>query len=390
MRLPIYLDNHATTRTDPQVVEAMLPYFTEHYGNAASVSHRYGWEAEEAVERAREQVARAIGAEAREIIFTSGATESNNLAIKGLAQAATRRGKHLVTVSSEHKAVLDPMKRLVRQGWEVTIVDCDEHGGVTTEVVEGALTDQTVLVSVMAANNEVGTINPIGEIGRLCHERGIIFHTDAAQAVGKLPLDVRRDQVDLLSLSAHKFYGPKGIGALYIRRHDPQVRLQPLFDGGGHERGFRSGTLPVPLIVGLGTAVELAAGRLPEESRHLLELRERLHEGLAGRLPGIRLNGHPTDRLPGNLNLSFVDVDGEALMMAMRDVAVSSGSACSAADPEPSHVLLAMGLNEDLARSSLRFGLGQFTTPEEIDFAIEAVAKAVERLRSHGVAWTPG
>jgi cysteine desulfurase len=390
VRLPIYLDNHATTRTDPQVVEAMLPYFTEHYGNAASVSHRFGWEAEEAVERAREQVARAIGAEAREIIFTSGATESNNLAIKGLAQAAIRRGKHLVTVSSEHKAVLDPMKRMARQGWDVTIVDCDEHGGVSAEAVAGALTDQTVLVSVLAANNEVGTINPIDEIGRLCHERGIVFHTDAAQAVGKVPLDVGRDQVDLLSLSAHKIYGPKGIGALYVRRHDPQVRLQPLIDGGGHERGFRSGTLAVPLIVGLGTAVELAVGRLPEEPRRLLELRERLHEGLARRVAGIRLNGHPTDRLPGNLNLSFVDVDGEALMMAMRDVAVSSGSACSAADPEPSHVLLAMGLSEDLARSSLRFGLGRFTTLEEIEFAIDSVARSVERLRSQGVAWTPG
>jgi cysteine desulfurase len=390
VRYPIYLDNHATTRTDPEVVAAMLPFFTEHYGNAASVSHRFGWAAEEAVEHAREQVARAIGAETREIIFTSGATESNNLAIKGLAQAAIRKGKHLVTVSSEHKAVLDPMKRLARQGWDVTIIDCDEHGGVSTEAVAAALTDQTVLVSVMAANNEVGTINPIGEIGRLCHDRGIVFHTDAAQAVGKISIDVRRDQVDLLSISAHKFYGPKGIGALYVRRHDPQVRLQPLLDGGGHERGFRSGTLAVPMIVGLGTAIELAVGRLPEESRRILELRERLHEGLVGRLPGIRLNGHPTDRLPGNLNLSFVDVDGEALMMAMRDVAVSSGSACSAADPEPSHVLLAMGLSEDLARSSLRFGLGRFTTIEEVDFAIESVAKAVGSLRSQGVAWTLG
>jgi cysteine desulfurase len=390
VRYPIYLDNHATTRTDPEVVAAMLPFFTEHYGNAASVSHRFGWAAEEAVEHAREQVARAIGAETREIIFTSGATESNNLAIKGLAQAAIRKGKHLVTVSSEHKAVLDPMKRLARQGWDVTIIDCDEHGGVSTEAVAAALTDQTVLVSVMAANNEVGTINPIGEIGRLCHDRGIVFHTDAAQAVGKISIDVRRDQVDLLSISAHKFYGPKGIGALYVRRHDPQVRLQPLLDGGGHERGFRSGTLAVPMIVGLGTAIELAVGRLPEESRRILELRERLHEGLVGRLPGIRLNGHPTDRLPGNLNLSFVDVDGEALMMAMRDVAVSSGSACSAADPEPSHVLLAMGLSEDIARSSLRFGLGRFTTIEEVDFAIESVAKAVGSLRSQGVAWTLG
>ncbi len=390
MRYPVYLDNHATTRTDPEVVEAMLPFFTEHYGNAASLSHRFGWVAEESVEEAREQIAKTIGAEPREIIFTSGATESNNLAIKGLAQSALRRGKHLVTVSSEHKAVLDPMKRLGRQGWDVTIVDCDEHGGVSTEAVAASLTDQTVLVSVMAANNEVGTINPIGEIGRLCHERGIILHSDAAQAVGKVPLDVRRDHVDLLSLSAHKFYGPKGIGALYVRRHDPQVRLQPLFDGGGHERGFRSGTLPVPMIVGMAKAVELAVGRLPEESRRLFELRQRLHEGLAGRVQGIRLNGHPTDRLPGNLNLSFVDVDGEALMMAMRDVAVSSGSACSAADPEPSHVLLAMGLSEDLARSSLRFGLGRFTTVEEIDFAIDSVAKAVERLRTQGVAWTPG
>ena len=390
MRLPIYLDNHATTRTDPRVVAAMLPYFTDVYGNAASVSHRFGWEAEEAVERAREQVAQAIGAESREIVFTSGATESNNLAIKGVAQATTRRGNHLVTAASEHKAVLDPMKRLARQGWDVTVVACDAQGRVAAEAVAAAIEERTVLVSVMAANNEVGTLNPIAEIGRLCHERGIIFHTDAAQAVGKIPLDVRSSAVDLLSISAHKFYGPKGIGALYIRRRDPQVRLQPLVDGGGHERGFRSGTIPVPLVVGLATALELALGELPEEAPRLLELRQRLHERIAAAVPGIQLNGHPTDRLPGNLNLSFADVDGEALMMAMRDVAVSSGSACTAADPEPSHVLLAMGLSEDLARSSLRFGLGRFTTVEEIDFAGAAVAAAVERLRSQGVAWTPG
>jgi cysteine desulfurase len=390
VRLPVYLDNHATTRTDPRVVEAMLPFFTEYYGNAASMSHRFGWEAEEAVERAREQIARAIGAEAREIIFTSGATESNNLAIKGLAHAATRRGNHLVTASSEHKAVLDPVKRMAREGWDVTIVDCDEHGGVSAAAVAEAVTDRTVLVSVMAANNEVGTINPIGEIGQLCHNRGTVFHTDAAQAIGKIPVDVQRDAIGLLSISGHKFHGPKGIGALYVRRRDPQVRLQPLFDGGGHERGFRSGTLPVPLVVGLGVAVEMAVGQLSEESQRLRGLRERLHDGLMSRVPGIRLNGHPTNRLTGNLNLSFADVDGEALMMAMRDVAVSSGSACSAADPEPSHVLLAMGLSEDMARSSLRFGLGRFTTPEEIEFAIGAVSSAVERLRSHGVAWTPG
>ncbi len=389
MRRPVYLDNHATTRTDPRVVAAMLPYFTEHYGNAASVSHRFGWEAEEAVEKAREQIARAIGAEPREIVFTSGATESNNLAIKGLAQAARRKGEHIVTANAEHKAVLDPVKALARQGWSVTVVACDEHGRVSPEAVEGALTDRTVLVSVMAANNEVGTLNPIGEIGRLCHERGIVFHTDAAQAVGKIPVDVQGDGVDLLSLSAHKFYGPKGIGALYVRRRDPLVRLQPLLDGGGHERGMRSGTLAVPLIVGLGAAIELAMGERDDEARRQRELRDRLHAAIAARIPGIRLNGHPVDRLPGNLNLSFADVDGEALMMAMRDVAVSSGSACSAANPEPSHVLRAMGLDEDLARSSLRFGLGRFTTEEEVDFAAESVGSAVEKLRGQGVAWSP-
>jgi cysteine desulfurase len=390
VRRPVYLDNHATTRTDPAVVEAMLPFFTEHYGNAASVSHRFGWDAEEAVEHAREQVAQAIGAESREIVYTSGATESNNLAIKGLAHAAARRGKHLVTATSEHKAVLDPVKRMAREGWEVTIVDCDEYGQVPVEAIAEALTERTVLVSVMAANNEVGTINPIAEIGRLCHQRGVIFHTDAAQAVGKVPIDVREDAIDLLSISAHKLYGPKGIGALYVRRRDPQVRLQPLLDGGGHERGMRSGTVPVPLVVGMGAAVERAAACMDEEAAQLRAMRDRLHEAIAARVPGIRLNGHPTDRLPGNLNLSFADVDGEALMMAMRDVAVSSGSACSAADPEPSHVLRAMGLSEDLARSSLRFGLGRFTTDEEIAFAAEAVATAVERLRSQGVAWSPG
>ncbi len=386
---PIYLDNHATTRTDPRVVEAMLPYFTEVYGNAASVSHRFGWEAAAAVDQAREQVARAIGAEAREIVFTSGATESNNLAIKGAAQAAAKRGNHIVTVSTEHRAVLDPVRRMAREGWEITVLDADEHGRVSAESIAGALTDRTVLVSVMAANNEVGTLNPIAEIGRLCHDRGVLFHTDAAQAVGKIPIDVHRDGVDLLSLSAHKFYGPKGIGALYVRRRDPQVRLQPMLDGGGHERGYRSGTLAVPLIVAMGAAVELAVGSMDEELSRIRTLRDRLHEAIASRLPGIRLNGHPTDRLAGNLNLSFSDVDGEALMMAMRDVAVSSGSACSAADPEPSHVLRAIGLDDDLARSSLRFGLGRFTTEDEVELAAEAVAAAVERLRGQAVAWSP-
>ena len=387
---PIYLDNHATTRVDPRVVEAMLPYFTTTYGNPASVSHRFGWDAAAAVDRAREQVAALIGAESKEVVFTSGATEANNLAIKGALAHLKRKGNHLVTAATEHRAVLDPMKRLAREGWDLTVVACDEHGMVSAEAVEAALTDRTILVSVMAANNEVGTLNPIGAIGQLCHARGVLFHTDATQAVGKVPLDVRQDAIDLLSLSAHKFYGPKGIGALYVRRRDPLVRLTPLLDGGGHERGLRSGTIAVPLVVGLGEAADLARRERPEESARLRGLRERLHAGLAARVEAIVLNGHPTLRLPGNLNLSFAYVDGEALMMAMRDVAVSSGSACTSANPEPSHVLTAMGRDEDMARASLRFGLGRFTTAEEIDFAAEAVAEALERLRSQSVAWTPG
>ncbi|MFO0891157.1 MAG: IscS subfamily cysteine desulfurase [Isosphaeraceae bacterium] len=388
LKLPVYLDNHATTRTDSTVLDLMLPYFTEVYGNAASISHRYGWEAGEAVDRAREQVAAAIGAEAKDIIFTSGATEANNLAIKGAAAASRRKGNHLVTAAAEHKSVLDPMKRLQREGFEVTVVPCDEAGRVSADAVAGALTDRTVLVSVMAANNEVGSLNPIREIGALCRERGILFHTDATQAVGKVPLDVLEDEIDLLSFSGHKIYGPKGIGALYVRRRDPQVRLSPLIDGGGHERGLRSGTLPVPQIVGLGAAAELAVRERPDESARLLALRERLHRGIEDRIPAIRLNGHPVERLPGNLNLSFGFVDGEALMMAMRDIAVSSGAACTSANPEPSHVLLAMGLDEDMARASLRFGLGRFTTAEEVEFSIAAVSEAVVRLRQHSAVWS--
>jgi cysteine desulfurase len=387
VKLPIYLDYHATTPCDPRVVEAMGPYFTTLFGNAASVSHRFGWDAAAAVDRSREQVASLVGAEPKEIVFTSGATESNNLALKGALPHLRRRGNHVVTSGTEHKSVLDPLKRLAREGWELSVVPPDPDGLVSAEAVEQALTDRTVLVSVIAANNEIGTLNPVEKIGRCCHERGILFHTDATQAVGKVPLDVRSDSIDLLSLSAHKVYGPKGVGALYVRRRDPQVRLTPLFDGGGHERGFRSGTLPVPLVVGLGEASAIAARERDEEAARLLGLRERLHAGIGARVPAIHLNGHPTVRLPGNLNLSFEYVDGEALMMAMRDVAVSSGSACTSAEPEPSHVLLAMGLDEDLARASLRFGLGRFTTAEEIDFAIDAVAEAVGRLREQSSAW---
>jgi cysteine desulfurase len=390
LETPVYLDNHATTRPDPRVVEAMLPYLTRIYGNAASVSHRFGWEAAEAVEAARAEVATLIGAEPREILFTSGATEANNLAIKGVLPGLKRKGDHLVTAAAEHHAVLDPMRRLAREGWELTVVPVDETGMVRPEAIAAALTDRTVLVSVMAANNEVGTINPIREIGALCHDRGVVLHTDATQAVGKVPVDVQADHIDLLSLSAHKFHGPKGIGALYVRRRDPQVRLTPLFDGGGHERGLRSGTPAVPLIVGLGKAAELARREGPEDARRMLALRERLHAGIAARVEAIRPNGHPTQRLAGNLNLSFAYVDGEALMMAMRDVAVSSGAACTSADPEPSHVLRAMGLDEDSARASLRFGLSRFTTEEEIDHAFEAVARAVAGLRPHSAMWSAG
>jgi cysteine desulfurase len=378
---PIYLDNHATTRVDPRVLEAMFPYFSTIYGNSASVSHRFGWEAGEAVDRAREQVATVLGAEAKEIIFTSGATESNNLAVKGPLPFVKKKGNHLVTTAVEHKAVLDPMRRLAREGWDVTIVPCDETGLVAAENVAAAITERTVLVSVIAANNEIGTLNPIREIGRICHERGILFHTDATQAIGKVPLNVYDDHIDLLSLSAHKIYGPKGVGALYVRRRDPQVRLSALFDGGGHERGFRSGTIPVQQVVGLGVAAELADRERSVETPRILALRERLYSGIVARVDGVRLNGHPTLRLAGNLNVSFEYVEGEALMMNMRDVAVSSGSACTSAEPEPSHVLRAIGLDDDMARASLRFGLGRFTTEEEIDFAVNAVADAVSRLR---------
>ena len=383
--LPVYLDNHATTRVDPRVVEAMLPYFTTIYGNAASVGHRFGWDAAEAVERARGEVAGLIGADPRAIVLTAGATESNNLAIKGAAPLLASKGNHLVTAATEHKSVLDPMKRLAREGWDLTVLAPDEFGAIAVEAVEAALTDRTVLVSIMAANNEVGTLNPVAAIGRLCRDRGILFHTDATQAAGKVPLEV--EAVDLLSLSAHKFHGPKGVGALYVRRREPSVRLAPLFDGGGQERGFRSGTVAVPLVVGMGVAAALAGREREDESARVFALRERLHAGLAAGLPSIRLNGHPQQRLAGNLNLSFGGVDGEALMMAMRDVAVSAGAACTSARPEPSHVLRAIGLDEALARASLRFGLGRFTTVEEVDFAIGYVVQSVERLRAGGMGF---
>src|SRR5262245_38670036 len=341
VRLPIYLDNNSTTRVDPRVVEAMLPYLTEDYGNAASRTHVFGWKANEAVETARAEIAKLIGADAKEIIFTSGATESNNLAIKGVATMYRRQGDHIVTARTEHKAVLDPCKRLERDGFRVTYLPVDRFGRVAVEQVRAALTEGTILVSVMTANNEIGTLQPVREIGRLCKERGVLFHTDAAQAAAKVPFDVEDVQADLVSLTAHKIYGPKGVGALYVRRRNPHVRLEPLMDGGGHERGLRSGTLPVPSIVGFGKAAGLCEEELPREAERLLDLRERLRQGLMDGLSDVTLNGHPRERLPGNLNLSFAGVQGEALMTALKSAALSSGSAFTSARVEQSHVLRA-------------------------------------------------
>jgi cysteine desulfurase len=389
LQRPIYLDNHATTRVDDRVLAAMLPYFTGDFGNAASTTHEFGRRAATACERAREQVAAILHAEAKELVFTSGATEACNLAIKGVAAMHRNQGNHVVTAVTEHHAVLDPCKRLAREGWDVTFLACDSTGLVDPDAVRRAITDRTVLISVMAANNEVGTIQPIAEIGRIAHERGVLFHTDATQAVGKIAIDVEGMGIDLLSLSAHKLYGPKGVGALYVRRRRPAVRLAPLFDGGGHERGMRSGTLPVPLVVGLGSACEIAAREMADEAERLRNLRDRLHRGILAKVDGVSLNGHPVNRLPGNLNLSFALVEGEALIMSMRDVAVSSGSACTSANPEPSYVLKALGLSDELAHASIRFGVGRFNTAEEIDFTIDCVAETVDRLRRLSAAWRP-
>jgi cysteine desulfurase len=376
------LDNNATTRTDPRVLEAMLPYFCEHYGNAASRTHAFGWKADEAVDQARQEVATLIGADAKEIVFTSGATESDNLALKGVAQMYRSQGNHIITCRTEHNAVLDPCRRLEREGFQVTYLPVDGFGQVTAAEVAQAITDKTILVSIMAANNEIGTLQPIEEIGRLCKERRILLHTDATQAGGKIPIDVENCGIDLLSLSAHKMYGPKGVGALYVRRRNPHVRLEPLFDGGGHERGMRSGTLPVPNIVGFGAACRLSVNELPMEAQRLRELRERLRAGLQSEIEDCTLNGHPEQRLPGNLNLSFADVKGEALLMALKNIAVSSGSACTSASVEPSYVLRALGISDELAHGSLRFGIGRFNTVEEIDFTITEVTQQVQRLRS--------
>ncbi|HTW61003.1 MAG TPA: IscS subfamily cysteine desulfurase [Terracidiphilus sp.] len=385
VHLPIYMDNQATCPLDPRVLEAMMPFLTTRFGNAASRSHSFGWEAEQAVETAREQVAQLIGAAAWEIVFTSGATESNNLAIKGVAEANRKRGNHIVTQATEHKAVLDVRRRLEDFGFRVTCLPVKPDGLVDPEEVKRAVCAETILVSVMAANNEIGVLQPIRAIGRICREKGVLFHTDAAQAVGKVPMDVNADAIDMLSLSGHKMYGPKGVGALYVRRSGPRVAIVGRIDGGGHERGLRSGTLNVPGIVGLGKACAVAQEEMEEEGRRLRTLRDRLRAKIESGLEDVRVNGAigpGEQRLPGNLNMSFPGVEAEALMMAVSDVALSSGSACTSASREPSHVLRALGLDDDTAHSSIRFGLGRFNTEAEVDYVAARVVSGVKKLRA--------
>ncbi len=381
MNLPVYMDNHSTTKVDPGVVEEMLPYFTSYFGNAASRNHSFGWDADKAVEAARERLARIINAESREIIFTSGATESNNLALKGVAEMYVEKGNHIITQVTEHRSILDTAKRLEKSGMNVTYLSVDKDGLVNPDDVRKAITDRTVLISIMLVNNEIGVIQPVEEIGRIAKERGILFHCDATQGVGKIPVDVHSMGIDLLSYTAHKLYGPKGVGALYVRRKNPRVRLAPMMDGGGHERGMRSGTLNVPGIVGFGKACEIAMEVMAEESARLIYLREKLRNGIMDSLDEVSVNGHLTKRMPGNINLSFAYVEGESLLMGLREIALSSGSACTSATLEPSYVLQALGVSAELAHSSVRFGLGRFNTEEEVDYVIKRVAETVNRLR---------
>jgi len=382
MKFPLYLDNHATTPMDPRVLEAMLPYFVEKFGNAASRNHAFGWEAEEAVENARKQLARLIHADPKEIVFTSGATESDNLALKGVVEMYREKGDHIITGLTEHRAVLDTAKALeTKRGIKVTYLPVDKTGLVSPDDVRQAITDKTILISIMLANNEIGTINPMKEIGKIAKEKGILLHCDATQGVGKIPVDVQEMGIDLMSFTAHKIYGPKGIGALYVRKKAPRVRIAPMIDGGGHERGMRSGTLPVPLIVGFGKACELCEQEMPTESVRLAKMRDRLQAGIMKALEEVYLNGHPTQRLPHNLNISFAYVEGESLLMGVKEIALSSGSACTSATLEPSYVLRALGVGSDLAHSSIRFGLGRFNTDEEIDYTIKRTIEIVTKLR---------
>ena len=381
IKLPIYMDNHATTPMDPRVLEEMLPYFMEKFGNAASRNHSFGWAAEEGVETARERIAKLVGATTKEIIFTSGATESDNLAIKGVAEMYKEKGNHIITAVTEHKAVLDTCKRLEKYSYRVTYLPVQKDGLVDLDDLKRAMDDKTILVTIMAANNEIGVLQPWTEIGKLCRERGIIFHTDATQAVGKVPVDVNKQNIDVMSISGHKMYGPKGVGALYVRRKNPRVQISAIIDGGGHERGMRSGTLNVPGIVGLGKACAIATEEMPKESCHLAGLRNRLRDKIMGRLDEVYINGTMEHRLPGNLNISFAYVEGESLLMGINDIAVSSGSACTSATLEPSYVLKALGTGDDLAHSSIRFGLGRFNTEAEVDYVADRVVETVQRLR---------
>jgi cysteine desulfurase len=381
MKLPIYLDNHATTRVDPRVVDAMLPYFTEHFGNAASRNHEFGWEAEQAVDKARKQIADLIGATPKEIIFTSGATESDNLAIKGVAEMYAEKGNHIITVVTEHKAVLDTCKKLEKLGFRVTYLPVMGDGLIDLEMLKEAITDKTILVSIMYANNELGVIQPVREIGKICRERGVLFHTDGVQAIGKVPINVNADNIDMMSISAHKMYGPKGVGALYVRRRNPRVQITAQIDGGGHERGMRSGTLNVPGIVGLGEACELCHREMETETVRLRNLRDRLRAKLEAGLDEVYINGSMEHRLPHSLNMSFAYVEGESLLMGINDIAVSSGSACTSATLEPSYVLKALGVGDDVAHSSIRFGIGRFNTEEEIDYVAAKLIDVVIKLR---------
>ena len=382
MKFPIYLDNHSTTPMDPRVLESMLPYFTEKFGNAASRNHAFGWDAEEGVEAARKQIAKLIHADAKEIVFTSGATESNNLALKGVVEMYHEKGDHIITSSTEHRAVLDTAKALeAKRGVKVTYLPVDKFGMVNPEDVRNAITDKTILISVMFANNEIGTVNPVKAIGKIAKEKGILFHCDATQGVGKVPIDVQDMGIDLMSFSAHKIYGPKGVGALYVRKKNPRVRIAAQMDGGGHERGMRSGTLPVPLIVGFGKACELCEQEMAADAARLSVMRDRLHATITKALEDVYLNGHPTERLPHNLNISFAYVEGESLLMGCKEIALSSGSACTSATLEPSYVLRALGVGAELAHSSIRFGLGRFTLDEEVDYAGKRIVEVVTKLR---------
>jgi cysteine desulfurase len=381
MKTPIYFDNHATTPVDPRVLQAMLPYFTEKFGNAASRNHSFGWEAEEAVDKARKQIADLIGATAKEIIFTSGATESNNLAIKGVAEMYAEKGNHIITAATEHKAVLDTCKKLEKHGAKVTYLPMLSNGLIDLDVLRNAITDKTILISIMYANNEIGVIQNVAEIGKIAHERGVLFHTDGVQACGKVPVNVLRDNIDLMSITAHKIYGPKGVGALYVRRRNPRVQITAQMDGGGHERGMRSGTLNVPSIVGLGEACAICQAEMPEESRRMSYLRDKLKNKLESELDEVFINGTMEHRLPNNLNMSFAYVEGESLLMGINDIAVSSGSACTSATLEPSYVLKALGVGDDLAHTSIRFGLGRFNTEEEVDYVAARIIEVVRRLR---------